>query len=89
MTRRRIKLSNVRCVAVDTNEIALLIDFGQFVANLKMAGSLVMTLAARRYRHVWLQTPERRGLRDVDVTRCAFRDVLVETMSKLHRNAFR
>ena len=89
MTGRRIKLSNVGGVAINTNEIGLLIDCGQFVADFKMAGRFVMTFAAGGDRNFWFQSTERRGPGDVDMTGRAFRYVLVQTMPKLHRNAVR
>lgn len=93
MTGGRIEIPDVRRVTIDAREVSILIERHQFFAQILSEPILVMTLGTRRDRHIRLQPTQRRGLRDVDVTRRTFRDVLfllaTTVMYELRRDPFR
>ena len=76
MTRRRIEAAGVRRMTIHADERAILIDRIQLGVEILSFAKLIMTLSARCYRHVRLQTTQRSGSRDVDMTGGALRDVL-------------
>ena len=93
MAGRRIKPSHIGSVAVHANEITILVDSGEFLADILPQPFLVMTFGTRRDGHVGSQPSKRSGLRDVDMAGSAFcRMVFSFTaalMFELQRNPFR
>ena len=93
MTRRRLFLSHVRCVAVDASAgllVLLKLFFNR--RNLRISNFLVvlMTSRARRDRNVRGQVAQGARARNVDVAGGAFHHVpaLAAFMSEFGRNAF-
>ena len=76
MTRRRIDASYIRRMTIHADERAILIDRIQLGVEILSQAGFVVTLSARCYRHIRLQTTQRSGSRDVDMTGRALRDVL-------------
>jgi len=89
----RIQAADTGLVAIDADERAILIDGQQLFAQILPQAVFVMTLGARRNRHVRFQTSKRRGFRDVDVASRAFCNVLfllaAAFVNELRRDAFR
>ena len=77
MTPRRILVADVWRMAISTSEVAILIECNQLFVQILSQTFLVMTLSARRYRHVRFQTSKCCGFGDVDMARRALRNVLL------------
>ena len=93
MTRGSIALANVRRVAIAANKVLVLINGCQLVVKILAQPILIVTLTARRDRHVGLETSQRGRLRNVDMTGGAFgRMVLLcsaAVVAELHREPLR
>lgn len=76
MTRRWIEVADVRRVTIHADESSILIDRIQLGVEILSQAGFVVTLSTRCYRNIRLQATQRCRLRDVDMTRRAFRDVL-------------
>jgi hypothetical protein len=92
MTRRRLFLSHIRCVAIGALACFFeLIEFGfdRYRFWISRLLTVAMTRRTRIYRHIRGQATRRAGARDVDVTGRAFGDVLTFAafVSKLRGNA--
>src|SRR5690242_6360471 len=93
MTRRRSFLAYIRCVTIGAfASLFELIEFGfdRHRLGLGRLLAVAMTSSTGVDRHVRCQAARGAGARDVDVTRCAFGDVLALTtfVSELGRDAF-
>lgn len=90
MTRRRIESPDIRLVTIRAHKLAVLIERHQLRIQILSQPVLVMTLGARRDRHIRFQPSQRRSLCDVDMTRRALGDVLLSLatafMHVLHRD---
>ena len=93
MTRRRLLLSHVRCMAIDASAgllVLLKLFFNR--RNLRISNLLVvlMTSRARRDRNVWGQAAQCARASNVDVAGGAFHHVpaLAAFMGELDRNSF-
>ena len=93
MARGSIAPANVRCVAVAAHEVVVLINGCQLVVKILAQPILIVTLTARRDRHVGLETSQRGRPRNVDMTGGAFgRMVLLcsaAVVAELHREPLR
>src|SRR4051812_28700475 len=93
MAGRRIKLSHIGPMAVHADEIPILVDSGEFLADILPQSFLVMTFATRRDGHVGSQPSKRSGLRDVDMASSAFCQMVFSftpaLVFELQRNPFR
>lgn len=93
MTGRWIEFADVRCVTVDAREASILVDREELFAQVLSQTIFVMTLGTGSDRHIRFQPTQRRGLRDIDMARRAFRDVLfllaAAVVDKLRRDPFR
>ena len=72
MARGRLALANVGRVAIAADEALILINCRQLVVKILAQSILIVTLSARRDRHVGLETSQRGRLRNVDMTGGAF-----------------
>ena len=77
MTRRWIEAADVRRVTIHADERAILIDRIQLGVEIFSQTDFVVTLSARRYRHIRLQATQRSSFRNVDMTRRTLEDVLL------------
>ena len=88
MARGSIAPANVRCVAVAAHEVVVLINGCQLIVKILAQATLVVTLSARRDRHVGLETSQRLRFCNVDMTGSAFGDVVLlstAVVPELHR----
>ena len=76
MAGRRVKPPDIGGMAIDADEVFILIDCCQFLANVLAQTILVVALRTGSNRHVWFEAPQRSRLGYVDVTRSTFGDVV-------------
>ena len=87
MTSRWVTPPNFGSMAIAALEIVVLVYSRQLLAHVQAQTVLVVTFSAGCDGNVWFQTAQRGRLCDVDVTGCAFRNMLLARVSKVERNS--